>query len=641
MRSTWILAGSLKGCLLAVAAVSFVMMAVIFSFLGKVSGAAYSNFNYVHQESNLNLGDIDLGGVVPSNHTDSLQEKRDVPEVPPAKREAPLHCFPHNSKVWLTGNRLSNVQHDHHPGYEQILGDPLDHTLPLILSQTICDSESAFRNPLWTSADRESMIEGWKTRLLYMALHYHHHAPAIDEAKARQKCAHAPDIRDFECPSAKFLVTNLEPIGLGASFRTAAVNSMLLGLAKGRITIFLKQYSNGTRGINFEPWLLASCPRHDMQCVYRPTTPCTITEEELRNAPVLPEMDARDLRRMGKYRNPLYESARIIVVKPKLVPSSKWPTQDLIESKMLELAGKVVDLMRETATPEKLAILEEALTRIANGTITPTPEGEYEYSSRYHKTHHAALLYLMRPNDYHQRLSNDMVKAFVPRDYDTSLSIGLPIRGSDKCSLETVCYGFDKYMKLAKLLWKDALKSPDQLASLVLTTEDTRIMSAREEYEGSESFPFRFIVNTNDTLQGNGNPGHFGNQADHVMLSSLVSLKLQLRTKFVVGNCCSNFHLVLFDFLHEGCGTVARVKPMCLQEHQDPEYFLCCKWTRTEFCNDQRAKRKQERIDGFRANAIAKEENVTSEEKAKQYREKKERFKQQRRQKRLSHQHDG
>ena len=144
-------------------------------------------------------------------------------------------------------------------------------------------------------------------------------------------------------------------------------------------------------------------------------------------------------------------------------------------------------------------------------------------------------------------------------------------------------------------------------------------------------FQPQFINNRHDITQGPGNPekmqrmifrrsqnSNSGNtnksstaatpiSMDDVMLSTISSLKLQLLCYYTIGNCCSNFHLLLFDYLRDGCGgdTATTGSPTrssqiteCLQENQDPRYRLCCKWSTAEEC---RKKKKQNKVgaEGF------------------------------------------
>jgi hypothetical protein len=68
------------------------------------------------------------------------------------------------------------------------------------------------------------------------------------------------------------------------------------------------------------------------------------------------------------------------------------------------------------------------------------------------------------------------------------------------------------------------------------------------------------------------------------MFSSLVVLKLQLHSTIVIGICCSNFHNVLFDLYREGCGMVEHGKFKCMQDLNNPDYRICCAWSKTGEC---------------------------------------------------------
>lgn len=524
-------------------------------------------------------------------------------------------CFMHNTKAWLEGKRLSNADYNLTDDfvYRQILIDnPLQHPdfFRNVASQTICHEESRFRNPLdeW-DIQNEALIDEWEIRLMYLAIHHHNHVPAIPEARARQVCPRDGDSlnisskMDYECPSAKYLVANIAPSGLGAAFRLGAVSTILMALATDRIAVFVNNFDNPPAGAKFlkPPAQLASCPRGDLQCFYLPTTPCTLLVEDVRNAPVLPEYDARDLRRQGILENATYVNARILITEPRLNPPKQWSIQAKIQDKIYGIVMTLIDGIRHSAPPEQVQVLEAAAARIKldNATIaydTNPNSTDYVYGSRYTRTAHAALMYLMRPNANYQQLSDEMVANIVPEDVDRSRSIGLPIRGSDKCTSESLCYGFDTYMKLATQTWEERglSNAEGSKGEIFLTTEDRNVLKARTAYEGNESFPYRFIVNEKDVLQGSGKAKSFGGRADAIMLSSIVSMKLQLQSKYVFGNCCSNFHLMIFDMVNEGCGAVPDAQAMCLQEHPDPEFHICCGWTRSAECDRIHERNKEE-----------------------------------------------
>jgi hypothetical protein len=136
-------------------------------------------------------------------------------------------------------------------------------------------------------------------------------------------------------------------------------------------------------------------------------------------------------------------------------------------------------------------------------------------------------------------------------------------------------------MSLAKETWFSSGEDRhEQRGKLIMTTEDESLFKQRLLFNEASQFPLDFVVNEQDSLQGSGNAKVFGENADNIMISSLIALQMQFHAGHVYGNCCSNFHLMLFDFLREGCGLTTQTT--CLQETKD--YNVCCQWTRTEEC---------------------------------------------------------
>jgi len=184
----------------------------------------------------------------------------------------------------------------------------------------------------------------------------------------------------------------------------------------------------------------------------------------------------------------------------------------------------------------------------------------------YYRIAHAALLYLLRPNPASQRhLAEGLNRIFPSKP--TGIRVGMPIRGSDKCPGESTCLPFANYMNLAQ---------EEFATSVILTTEDEKILDQRHRYRNQSNF----YVNTKDTLQGTGNVHTFGDEADDIMESSLLAIQMQLHSSIVLGNCCSNFHLMIFDLVREGCGAPNAVAK-CLQETKE---LVCCGWTKTPEC---------------------------------------------------------
>ena len=120
------------------------------------------------------------------------------------------------------------------------------------------------------------------------------------------------------------------------------------------------------------------------------------------------------------------------------------------------------------------------------------------------------------------------------------------------------------------------------------------ILEARHRYNADESFPFTLIANDNDVAQGTGNPTEYKKMAsrnittDDIMLSTMSSLSMQLMATWTVGNCCSNFHKLMLEFLSRGCGAAKRNHFECLQDNENPEFRLCCQWSSNRECKDKR-----------------------------------------------------
>lgn len=143
-------------------------------------------------------------------------------------------------------------------------------------------------------------------------------------------------------------------------------------------------------------------------------------------------------------------------------------------------------------------------------------------------------------------------------------------------------------MELALQQYNKFSNGSAALASLVLTSEAASMMGARYNYSTSSDFPFQFVVNDDDVTQGTGHPRKYmWMDAHKIMLSSMVAIVLQLMPKYIVANCCSSFHQVMLDLLRVGCGAVKTPDFRCLQETDDPQFHVCCGWSRDEPCLKQ------------------------------------------------------
>lgn len=123
--------------------------------------------------------------------------------------------------------------------------------------------------------------------------------------------------------------------------------------------------------------------------------------------------------------------------------------------------------------------------------------------------------------------------------------------------------------------------------NVVFTTESKSMVQEQKDFAANATlrnqypYAFNFITNTKDVTPDTGFikevQGHQETASD-AMLSSMSSFKAQLMPRVSVGNCCSNFHALLNDFLMEGCGAASENTFLCLQEYEDPLLRVCCGW---------------------------------------------------------------
>lgn len=133
-------------------------------------------------------------------------------------------------------------------------------------------------------------------------------------------------------------------------------------------------------------------------------------------------------------------------------------------------------------------------------------------------------------------------------------------------------------MELMLLKWQ-TYGSRGKVGTILLTSEDPTILSLRLLYTQNSSFPLEFAVLPHDTQQGTGRPRYYRDKADAVMIASLTAIKLQLKANVLVGNCCSNFHTIIFDLVREGCGADPFSHHLCLNDELDMEdttFRICC-----------------------------------------------------------------
>ena len=142
-----------------------------------------------------------------------------------------------------------------------------------------------------------------------------------------------------------------------------------------------------------------------------------------------------------------------------------------------------------------------------------------------------------------------------------------------------------------------------QTIPIMLTSEAEAILEQGQEWNKKQTTqqqqqhqyawqqaPLHFMLNSADVAQNTGFMMRTPlEQRDEIMLSSLSSFRAQLSHDLVIGNCCSNWHKLMAMTLMAGCGRKWNAQFLCLQQHPDPQFRLCCGWTNTQFCQDRRA----------------------------------------------------
>ncbi len=281
------------------------------------------------------------------------------------------------------------LQSPHNDMYQRILDQ-----------QSMCYETGRFRHVVdttWNASDPQK-IHDWQFRLLYLAIHRMHHQPAFAEYQLRrrqqqpqqQQTSSIPNF-DYECPTAKFLVIYLWPMGMGATIRNGAMPPMLAALAMGRIPLFLQGIAPGGTHYNSvvnvtnvtsiqqimtRTFTLTSCERHDLQCIFLPTSPCVITHAELRHPTstiFVPERYARVIRRAAQYELPTLEQARILVTDSRLVGfNERWQVHDEFRKRAHHVILELMEDWKENHHRHVMAVMQNTTTTTDTSTTTTT-----------------------------------------------------------------------------------------------------------------------------------------------------------------------------------------------------------------------------------------------------------------------------
>ena len=238
---------------------------------------------------------------------------------------------------------------------------------------------------------------------------------------------------DFECPKAKFLVSDLPNHGLGSTMRIDAVNFLVGALLTNRTVLFVNNLTMPTNVTNLWPWTQGGgCDRMDHQCFYQPVSPCTVTWDEIYKAPVV---------QLAHQAPP---DARVV----RLQMVNKFFNVDLAALKRVhEIATMLID---QQAPNEMRPMLHQAAALILKDDRGSQRGG---YPGSHSSLKHAALMYAMRPHMDRKAQIYEWLAPEFPSDFDSNRAFGLPIRASDKCDEESECLSFSSYMQASVSRW--------------------------------------------------------------------------------------------------------------------------------------------------------------------------------------------
>ena len=415
-------------------------------------------------------------------------------------------------------------------------------------------------------------------RLAFLALHKNQYGPAKNEALSRKNSnkttllqQHNVGPFDYECEhDTKYLLVSLAP-SKKQGFAVSAnpfINAILAAMASGRVILTYHKETSA----------LFSCERNDWQCAFLPLSPCVITQDDLGNGYHINKDDFKTLLQNGTLGS-LVDNSKVVIADELLMLTEPTPH---IRQKFIEIIrklvrnGRVVNPVNSLNEPWDLSTNE--LGEVYN-IITTEP---WFLSS-------VAWAYSLRPNLRLKNQIDRLLSKALPEDFDASRSIGLAVRQSDKCRRESQCMSFDDYMQLVqdfatkRILARKKESTNGALEgmsydTIILTSEDANIMKSRFEYTNRSEFPFRFVANDEDVVQGGWGGKVSGEYtADDVLVSSFTSVKLQLAAESSIVNGCSSFHRqIMWNLREMGFAKTRQWYTETLNQNENPKWRMKC-----------------------------------------------------------------
>ncbi len=391
-----------------------------------------------------------------------------------------LPCAFQNSQQWLNGTRLSNI--DEEDMTDELIQDLILHVSPMdldskngskaILEQSICVEGSGFlnwdqkpkirsKNPI---PEEDLVVQQYAIRLMYLALHEHQYGPAREEALLRygkkdgcegegeEGSTYSTMLTDagvgrmdYECPNTKYILTTASDKGFGASIRSTQLEIIQYGLSTGRVALSMNGLKVNKTGYDEADvrtyvrngWKLSSCPRQDMQCMYMPLSPCTLTEEEVRNAKILSNEDVRTLRKTGKLPEQ-YKNDKVVFISPRFC--TRMSRAPHLREQYVNIISSFYE-MQDKKKIKKAWQLDDVMLQKIYDYIRKKGKKDGNINIEY-IANHATQLFIIRPNMHARKLLNAAEERIFPKDYDPMTAVGFPIRGE----LSFFSFNFDQYL---------------------------------------------------------------------------------------------------------------------------------------------------------------------------------------------------
>jgi hypothetical protein len=341
----------------------------------------------------------------------------------------------------------------------------------------------------------------------------------------------------------------------------------MAALISNRTAILIQNTSADVPKFLQKPWKLASCPRQDFQCFFLPTSPCVPTWKDIEQGYILEGDFDFHFATEDKFHIPAKQLDNKVWMLLKYGGVTETPPRSVYKT----LYRYGTELLQVVPSGDlRRPVMEQALEQLLvddddddgsdeSHSKNTTATTSFQYPAAHNQVNHALEFYALRPNFASRRKLTEALNNIVPSHFSPESTLGLPIRASDKCYRESECLSFDEYMRAADMVWQDhhqptTTKNGNRSTTptILFTTESIKMLNEQKAYisNNAASSRHQFLTNTRDVTPNTGLISEVASHeerftADENMLSALSSFSFQLLPSVSVGNCCSNFHMLL------------------------------------------------------------------------------------------------